>query len=185
MTKYFQWLNDFNFPSADDIIIPDGWIEIELFAGKKIEKKLPPLELIFNKDYPSSDSIPSKKVLLFFSARLVKFIEDNYPKGIIQTFPVEIKCKSEKSEEGKYFLVNILNSKDVIDNEKSKLKLDKYGDILNIEKLEIVDDDFDNNDFFRLSEFGGLLICSESFVHQLKDNGFTGMKFTPISKLFI
>jgi hypothetical protein len=182
--KYYQWTNDFDFPSPDDLFIPDPWKEFDLFGGEEINKKLPYIELIFKNQEQLSDSIPARKILLFFSKELVSFIKDNYRQVPIQAFPIKIKMNDVALPVGDYFLVNVLNVKDVIDKERSKLVMDE-GDIINIKHLEIIDEDFENNEFFRLEGFSSLLICSESFVQSLKENGFTGMKFTPISKLFI
>jgi hypothetical protein len=183
-TKYYQWMHDFSFPSPKDILIPDAWKEFDLFGGKKIDKTLPPFQLVFEKEKQLPDFIPNKEMFLFFNKRLVDFFLKNYSKKLIQTFEVEIKVKEGNAISESYFLINILNNQDVIDRQKSKLRMSNSGNILRIEHLEILEKDFEK-DFFRLEDFSPLLISSEAFVNRLKEQDFDGMKFTPISKLFI
>lgn len=179
--NYFEWNNDYKYPTPDNIAIPEAWRKSALFVGRKINKALPEIELFFQKKVTLSDSIPNSELLLVFNKKLVDFMIEVLSDKLIQTIPVKVMT-ARKEDDRSYFLVNVLNTRDVIDKKKSDLDVNKYGEIDSINKLHIKEDFRGNNDIFRLEGYASLLICSNSFVSKIKDKGFTGMKFVPIGE---
>ncbi len=181
--NYFEWQNDYKYPTPDEIVIPEPWIKIKLFLGRKIDEDLPPIRLGFNEPAILADAIPNRALLLIFNEKLLGFMKENSSQKLLQTFPVEIRNGKNSSKIEPYFLVNILNTQDVIDRKKSDLDINTDGEIGSINRLYIKDDFKKNNDFFRLKGYVSLFICSESFVDKINEKGFKGMKFIPIEKM--
>lgn len=180
--SYFQWTNDFGFPSPDEIRIPDSFRKIDLFMGKRLKKPLPMFDIVFEERHELADVIPSSQLVLLFSKRLVEFLAATYPKKLFQTVPLRLTMKGKVST-GDYFLVNLVNTRDVIDKEKSKLVMGSYANIVAIRSLALDGVPFADDDIFRLDGFVSLLLCSASFVERMKEQDFPGMKFVPLAKV--
>ncbi|GJM34483.1 MAG: hypothetical protein DHS20C18_34840 [Saprospiraceae bacterium] len=176
---YYVWKGDFDYSAPDNFNKPEVWDEYSLTLGQEIPKDLPSIQFFFEKDGPNSDVVPNIWIYLLFNGRLVEFLKNHYDSHLFQEFPVEIIITSQEKKVENYYLMNILNTRDVIDFEKSDLDIDD-GDIIGINHLEIIDEDFNNCDFFRLKGFSSLLICSQSFVDNFAENDFAGMRFIPL-----
>ena len=181
---YYILNHDFKYPTPARVLIPKEWDKYDLFAGKKIriEKPVPPIQLTFEQKVIPSDSIPSGDIFLFFSARLIEFVNRNISTKLFQSFPVEIRFTPPQTKTPDYSVINLVNLKDVINRDASDLILSKYGNISLIRRLKIKEEKAEGCDLFRMEGFIGLVVCSQLFADKMAEGGFTGMKLVPVNK---
>ncbi len=181
---FYIWEHDFKYPAPDDVVIPKEWNEYDLFGGNRIRMKklVPPMQLRFDREVILSDSIPSRHILLFFGERLVEFINRDISRELIQSFPIEIQFTASHTKMDNYFVINVVNLKDVIDRDASDLLLSKHGNINLIRRLQIREENANGCNLFRMEGSSSSLVCSQLFVDKLLEGRFSGMKFVPVNE---
>jgi len=181
---YYIWESDFQYPAPFEVVIPDEWKEYDLYGGQSIlpEHPMMPIQLLFDKEVELSDSIPSRHVFLFLSKKLINFISVYIEKDLIQCFPIDIVFNSSKKIVDNYFFVNITKTRKALDENKSEFSKSKYGELDSIQRLCIKENELNGDHVFRLDEYITLLLCSQVFKDNINNNGFTGIKFIPITQ---
>ena len=129
--------------------------------------------------YDMADNI----IQLLIISEPFKELLQNYDCGDVEFLPVSIKNQRDKIEKEKYYIVNLVDSVDYIDTEKSTIKYRAMDEsvifkVKNLSMKEISK----SIDLFRADYYPKRYVVSEDLKNKNEDDELEGMKFIPIDE---
>ncbi|KYN78011.1 hypothetical protein A0J52_01630 [Clostridium sporogenes] len=109
-------------------------------------------------------------LLRVFSSNAVKVLK-KYLENNAEILPISY-------DKGEYFIINVTNVKDCIDNEKAEVKRFKSsGKIMRFIKYAFEFEVIKNEHIFKIPELKGRVFVSEEFRQRVMDKDLKGFKF--------
>ena len=105
--------------------------------------------------------------------------------GNVEFLPISIKNHRDKIEKEKYYIVNLIDSIDYIDKEKTTIKYSHMNEsqIRTVKNLCLKLENIpENRDLFRADYYYNRYVVSEDLKNKIDDEEFEGMIFVPIEE---
>lgn len=130
-------------------------------------------------DFNLSIKNKSKKYPDFTGVGTSEFFVNKKFKEKIEEYiaPSKVKFINVKVVDQDYWLLNILQIKDVINRERSEIEYYDNGEIDEIYNLQINQQDIDKYDIFRLKEYPVPIFITDDLKNVFQDSNFTGITY--------
>ena len=105
--------------------------------------------------------------------------------GNVEYLPISIKNQRDKIEKEKYYIVNLIDSIDYIDKDKSTIEYSSLDEktIFSVENTNLnIKNIPENRDLFRADYYPKRYIVSEKLKNKIEDEELEGMIFVPIEE---
>jgi len=123
-----------------------------------------------NLDKQLPDILASGTSETFINAKVKTIVTKYLPKDQYNLIEVKILEKD-------YWLLNILGLKNIIDKENSIIEFYENGELDEITNLEIVSDEIQKFDLFRIKEYETPIFITENFKSLFEKEKITGITF--------
>ncbi|MBJ6761551.1 hypothetical protein JGU66_12310 [Myxococcaceae bacterium JPH2] len=184
--NYYPWLNaedsSFAWIMATPNVLANNPDEYLLYRGVSVKSWFPASPTFYlskGRGMELTDSIPNAVNLCFTSARLKTFMEE-HSGASLEFLPVRLLDQKERPVQEPYYLMNLLDTLDCVDLEKSKFERAVIDPSLIMTFFLLVLDESripEDKKLFRLKESPELIIIREDLAQGILDTDHNGMMF--------
>lgn len=180
---YVVWMHKIEEEACDLLEFRGFKRSFRLKRGMPLSEDWPDdVEMEMNEDHPKNtllvDSLFNVKSLLVISARLKGFLESQPLTGI-EYLPLKIKNHKGQHINEEYFVLNLVEHLDCLDNEASQAEKSRMTDNIKSVKGIVLNQTelLEAQKLFRLKKFGEPTLVARSLANEMDAQGFTGIKW--------
>ena len=165
---YYVWTPDWESPSVDEVSTPDGWDQLILFDGEKLDTTIPLPRFSISAEH-ATDALVNHLAYLVFNSKLRRVIEE-LTHDPVQYLPTSVICSTTGKQIKDYAICNPLVQIEGIDK----------GAEMGVNKIVLTKERVLEHSFFRIASFPYILIVREDIARGVIESGCTGVAFEPV-----